>query len=48
MGGTDATLKVRAAGMILDHFWKAKELQELEARLKRVEEILEAGGRVKH
>jgi len=41
MTGTDATLRVRAAGMILDHFWKAKELQELETRLKRIEEILE-------
>jgi len=48
MTGTDAILRVRAAGMVLDHFWKARELQELESRLKRIEEILEADGRVKH
>ena len=44
MAGADGVLKVRAAGMVLDHFWKAKEIQELEARLKRIEEIINQGG----
>lgn len=42
-------LKVRAAALTLDYFFKVRELQELESRLKRVEEILETeSGRVRH
>lgn len=46
MAEGEPALRVRAAGMILDHFWKVKELQELEIRLKRIEDILAADGRV--
>jgi hypothetical protein len=38
MEGADGSLKIRAAERILDHFWRIKELQELETLLKRVEE----------
>ena len=40
MGGDDPVLRLRAAGMTLDHFFKIRELQELDQRLKRVEEAL--------
>ena len=30
-------LQIRAAGMILDHYWKAKELGEIETRLRTIE-----------
>jgi hypothetical protein len=48
MNGTDATLRVRASGMVLDYFFRVKEIQEFETRLKRIEEALEATGKARH
>jgi hypothetical protein len=48
MTGTDATLRVRAAGMVLDHFFRVKEIQEFETRLKAVEDVIKASGKVRH
>ena len=44
MESADGSLKIRAAERILEHFWRVKELQELEIRLKRVEAIIDHEG----
>jgi hypothetical protein len=43
MVGEDPVLRLRAAGMVLDHFWKVREMKEMEERLRRVEEVLLTG-----
>ena len=43
MGGNEPVLRLRAAGLTPDLFFKIRELQGLDQRLKRVEEALSAG-----
>ena len=43
LGGDDPVLRLRAAAMTLDHFFKIRELQELDQRLKRFEEARSTG-----